>query len=81
MKLKDALRPAEVAEKLGLTEDTILGWREMGMPWVKIGKQVFILESSFMKWIQSRETRTNAQDAPGQEFFGRSIGEVIPPKS
>lgn len=51
------------------------------MPYVKIGKSVFIFEDSFFKWAREYEIRQNAQDAPGQDFFGKPIGEVIPPKS
>ena len=78
MKFKDALRPAQVAEQLGVSEETVLGWRELGMPWVQIGKRIFILESSFMRWVKSREIQGNDQDAPEQDFFGKPISEHRP---
>ena len=78
MKLK---RAEDMAKKLGIEKETLLAWRELGMPWVKIGKSIFILEDSFLSWARDHEIRQNAQDAPGQEFFGKSIGEVIPPKN
>ena len=78
MKLK---RAEDMAKKLGITEDTFLGWRDLGMPWVKIGKSIFILEDSFLRWARSLEISPNAQNAPGQDFFGKPIGEVRPPKS
>ena len=40
MKLK---RAEDMAKKLGITTDTLLDWRRFGMPWVKIGKSVFIM--------------------------------------
>jgi len=78
MKLK---KVEDVAKKLGVTERTLLEWRAYGMPWVKIGKSVYILEDSFLKWAKEHEIKDNAQDAPEQDFFGQPIGEVIPPKN
>lgn len=78
MKLK---RAEDMAKKLGIEKETLLSWRELGMPWVKIGKSIFILEDSFLNWARDHEIRQNAQDAPGQEFFGKSIGEIIPQKN
>jgi hypothetical protein len=78
MKLK---RADEIAKRLGITEETLLGWRDLGMPWTKIGKSIFIFEDSFLSWARNKEITPNAQDAPGQEFFGKSIGEVVPLKT
>lgn len=60
MKLKQA---SEMAKKLGISEETFLSWRGLGMPWVKIGKSVFILEDSLLKWAKDHEKRQNAEDA------------------
>lgn len=62
MKLK---RAEEMAKKLGVSDQTFLDWRTFGMPWVKIGKSVFILEDSFLRWAKAHEISQNAQDAPG----------------
>ena len=78
MKLKKA---EDIAKKLGITEETFLGWRSLGMPWVKIGKSVYVLEDSFLRWARDHEINPKAQDAPEQDFFGQPIGEVRPPKS
>lgn len=78
MKLK---RVEDMAKKLGISEDTFLGWRSLGMPWIKIGKSIFVLEDSFLHWVKDRETRQNVQDAPEQDFFGQPISEVRPPKN
>jgi hypothetical protein len=78
MKLKKA---EDIAKKLGIAEKTLLEWRSFGMPWVKIGKSVFILEDSFIRWAKDHEISPNAQDAPGEDFFGQSMDKVIPPKS
>ena len=78
MKLK---RAEDMAKKLGITEDTFLGWRNLGMPWVKIGRSIYVLEDSFIQWARDHEIKPNAQDAPGQEFFGRPMEEVRPPKN
>ena len=78
MKLKKA---EDIAKKLDVTERTLLEWRAYGMPWVKIGKSVFILEDSFLRWAKDHETSQSAQDAPEQDFFGQPIGRVMPPKN
>ena len=77
MKLK---RAEEVAKKLGITTETLLGWRDLGMPIVKIGKSIFILEDCFLRWVRDFSNRQNAQNAPGQDFFGQSMGKARPPK-
>lgn len=81
MKLKGILRPSEVAEMFEVSEETVLEWREIGMPWIKLGKMILISESGFLRWLKSIEKAKKLQDAPRQEFFGKSIGEVIPPKN
>jgi len=78
MKIK---RAEEVAKKLGISEQTLLDWRSIGMPWVRIGKFVFIMEDSFLRWAKNREIIQNAQDAPGDDFFGRPLPDPGPPKS
>lgn len=78
MKLKKA---EDIAKKLGISTDTFLDWRQMGMPWVKIGKSIYILEDNFIEWARGLEIRQNAQNAPGQDFFGKPIGGVIPQKN
>ena len=78
MKLK---RAEDMAKKLGIEKEALLEWRKYGMPWVKIGKLIYILEDSFIEWARGLEIKQNAQDAPGQDFFGKPIAEVIPPKS
>jgi hypothetical protein len=74
-------RAEDLAKKLGLATDTLLEWRRFGMPWVKIGKSVFILEDSFLKWAKDHEISQSSQDTSEQEFFGRPIAEAVPPKS
>ena len=81
MKLNDILTPEEVAEKLGVNEETVLSWRDLGMPWIKLGKMILISEKSFLRWAKSLEKAKNAQDAPGQVFFDKPIGDITPPKS
>jgi hypothetical protein len=89
MKLKKA---EDMAKNLGITIETFLDWREHGMPYVKIGRSIFVFEDSFLRWAKDHEITPpgqrplwvgdpNAQDAPEQDFFGQSIGKVIPPKS
>jgi hypothetical protein len=55
-------RAEDMAKKLGIEKETLLGWRDMGMPWVKIGKSIFIFEDSFMEWARDHEIKTNSKD-------------------
>jgi len=61
MKINSILTPKDLAKKFGLTEQTVLGWRVHGLPTIRIGKFIMILEDSFVKWAKSHE---KAQDAP-----------------
>jgi len=71
MKLK---RAEEMAKKLGIEKETLLEWRSMGMPWVKIGKLIYVFEDSFNKWARDHEISNQIpQDAPEQDFFGKPI--------
>ena len=81
MKLKGMLWPEEVAEIFGVNIETVLGWRKTGMPSIKLGNMVIISEAGLLKWLRGLEKTQNAQNAPGQDFFGKPIGEVRPPKS
>ena len=84
MKLNDILRPEMVAERFGVNVETVLGWRDLGMPWIRLGKMVLISESSLLRWFKTLEkTLTpekaqNAQDAPGPDFFGKPLAEHRP---
>jgi len=68
MKLTTILTPKEVAKRFNITEQTVLGWRDQGLPCIKIGKSLFIREASLVKWIEKLEKEQNAQDASGQDF-------------
>ena len=69
MNFSKILTPKTLAEKLGITEQTLLSWRSDGLPIIRRGKFVFIFEDSFLKWLKSLE---DAQDAPGREK-GKSV--------
>jgi hypothetical protein len=81
MKLRGILKPEEVAEMFDVNVETVLGWRDIGMPWIKLGKMILISEAGLLRWLKGLEKAQNAQDAPGQDFFGRPISEARPPKS
>jgi excisionase family DNA binding protein len=80
MKLKGILKPEEVAEIFGVKVETVLEWREKGLPWINLGKMVLISETGLYRWLKSLEKTKNAQDASGQDFFGQPMGKAIPQK-
>ena len=49
MNLKNILTLEAVAKKMGTSVKTVLSWKGLGMPTVKLGKNVFILEGSFTR--------------------------------
>ncbi len=59
MKLK---RAEDMAKKLGIEKETLLAWRDLGMPWVRIGKSVFVFEDSFTEWARDHEIKPNSKD-------------------
>ena len=68
MKLSNILTPKEVAKRFSIKEETVLGWRNQGMPCIKIGKSLFIREASLLKWIEKLEKEQNVQDASGRDL-------------
>ena len=74
MKLKDILTPEKVAEKFEVTVETVLDWRKLGMPWVKIGKSIYIFEDSLLRWAKAHEIDPNAQNAPKTGLFAQGKG-------
>jgi len=81
MKLKGIMKASEIAEMFEVNEETVLGWRDIGMPWIKLGRMILISETGFLRWLKRLEKSKNAQDAPEQDFFGQPIGKAIPPKN
>lgn len=55
MNIKNVLTIKQVATRFGVTEETINSWREAGMPVIKIGKSIFVLESSLVSWMKGIE--------------------------
>ena len=56
MNFSKILTPKTLAEKLGITEQTLLSWRSDGLPIIRRGKFLFIFEDSFLKWFKSLES-------------------------
>ncbi len=74
MKLNDILTPEKVAAKFDVNVETVLAWRDLGMPWIKLGKMVLISETSFLRWLKGLEKDPNAQNAPKTGLFGQGKG-------
>lgn len=55
MNIKDILTLKQIAKILNVTEQTVSSWRKMGMPYVKIGKLVYVIQDSFVKWVKNQE--------------------------
>jgi len=64
----DLLKFEQLAKRLDVSIDTIREWKRLGMPYIKIGKFVFVSWNSFYRWARGHEIEGNRQDAPGQDF-------------
>jgi len=51
--IKDLWKPEVLAEKLGIGERELLSWRKDGMPYIQIGKFIYIPEGKFLMWMES----------------------------
>ncbi len=69
MKMREIWKQKDLAEKLGVSEEKLIEWRKLGMPFVKLGQEVFIIESSFIAWVQGQEKGKNGKtpDSPQDE--------------
>jgi len=52
--LKDLLSAKELAEVLGVSTDTVLGWRDKGLPFYRIGKRVWFEQHEVVEFIMTR---------------------------
>ena len=72
--IKDLWKPETLAEKLGIGERELLSWRKDGMPYIQIGKFIYIPEGKFLKWIESylfngEEDEKEKKDRSRQAFL------------
>ena len=51
--LKDFLSAKELAEALGVSIDTVLRWRDRGLPFYRVGKRVWFDQYEVVEFIKS----------------------------
>lgn len=68
MRIGKILTPKQIAKQFGITEQTLLSWRSQGMPIVKIGKSILIIEDDFIEWIKNLKNSQKRHNAPQQEI-------------
>jgi uncharacterized protein YjcR len=61
----DLLKFEQLAKRLGVSIHTIQEWKRQGMPYIKIGRFVFVSWNSFHRWARGHEIEDKRQDAPG----------------
>ena len=49
----------EVSEMLKVARSTVYKFKEMGMPFIKIGKTIRFKDNEVMEWVESHSTSTN----------------------
>ena len=71
--IKDLWKPEVLADKLGISRDTIDRWMKEGMPYIPVGKFVFISESAFMIWIESHMVNPPDEGGSKGPLFGKKV--------
>jgi hypothetical protein len=67
---EDIMTFDQVAEKIGLTVETLQKWREKGMPTIKIDKYLRIYWPDVLEWIVKQKEKI-AADPRQQSMFNR----------
>ena len=49
----------EVSEMLKVARSTVYKFKDMGMPFIKIGKTIRFKDNEVMEWVESHSTSTN----------------------
>lgn len=49
----------DIAEMLKVARSTVYKFKDMGMPFIKIGKTIRFKDEEVIKWIESHSTSTN----------------------
>jgi hypothetical protein len=67
----DLLKFEQLAKRLGVSVDTVQKWKRKGMPYIELGRFVFVSWNSFHRWARGLEKTRIRQDAPGRDFLTR----------
>lgn len=49
----------DVSEMLKVARSTVYKFKDMGMPFIKIGKTIRFKDNEVMEWVESHSTSTN----------------------
>ncbi len=49
----------DVSEMLKVARSTVYKFKDMGMPFIKIGKVIRFKDNEVMEWVESHSTSTN----------------------
>ena len=52
----------DVSEMLKVARSTVYKFKDMGMPFIKIGKTIRFKDDEVMEWVESHSTSTNNSD-------------------
>jgi hypothetical protein len=65
--LKDFLSAGELAEVFAVNIDTILGWRDKGLPFYRIGKRVWFEQHQVAEFIMTQLRGEGIKRNSGQD--------------
>jgi excisionase family DNA binding protein len=52
----------DVSEMLKVARSTVYKFKDMGMPFIKIGKTIRFKDNEVMEWVESHSSSTNNND-------------------
>jgi len=67
--LKDFLSAKELAEVFEISIDTVLGWRDRGLPFYRIGKRVWFEQHEVAEFIMTRLRGNGIKRNSGQDHL------------
>ncbi len=59
LKIEQLIAEKDMAESLGVSQQTLLNLRNAGAPWLNIGGKVFYHGELFMEWLLKNRLRSS----------------------
>ena len=63
----------DVAQWLGVSRETVVGWCEDGLPWVRVGRARWVFRDALEGYLRARQNGMNR--APGGARRSPAVGE------
>ena len=68
LEVNQILTPKDLAEYLRVSKTTVNGWRDRGLPYIKLGSKIYFYGPDFVQWcLKHRRTRQGVALTDPQE--------------